>query len=243
MKLITIKKLSYSVKNKKKVISILSNVNLEIYKSSCISIFGKNGSGKTTLMEVIFGIRENYLGKITFDKNFQNEIKGFVLQSNWFVTDVIKDLINFHLKLFNKKKSDLNLILEKLDFLEIHEKKLTSQLSKGQKQKLKLAMMILSNPSFLILDEITTSLDYVTRKNILNYLKKWKSEKNITIFMISHDLMEIAYLADSFYILENKTLSLKNNLPNLYNERIELLEKHANLKIETTKDYEIKKFY
>jgi len=99
-----------------------------------------------------------------------------------------------------KKRSEELLKLVQLDA----ERVLTSyphELSGGMKQRVSIALALLLNPEMLILDEPTTALDVISQKNVLNVLKRIKSETNLTMMFITHDLSLAADIADIIAVM------------------------------------------
>lgn len=245
--LISAMNLTYKIKNKWKNKLILSNIDFAINEGESVCIIGKNGAGKTTLIELLFGFREDYTGKIKYSDSLTSHKIGFVLQDMYFVTSDVQALLKFHLKIFKKDKCDLDAILKKIDFLEIYHERKISYLSEGQKQKLKLVLALLAEPTFLVLDEITTSLDYTSKKNIIDYLIRFKNEKKRTVILISHNIKEISLLADYLYIIDNRRISEKIPLPLDAVEKNKLLDDIFKEKLfydkKSNDKTEIKQFY
>ena len=181
----------------------LKNISIEINKGDKIGIVGKSGTGKTTLVSIILGLIKPTSGKILIDDNdidFSqyewNNTAGYVPQEIFLLEDTIKNNITFGL---DKESIDLNL-LEKIckaaqinNFIESLPLKFDTMIgergyniSMGQKQRLGIARVLYRNPSLLILDEATSSLDEETEKNFVNDV--FDSSKDKTIIFISHRL-------------------------------------------------------
>jgi len=188
---------SYSNTNKK----ILNNVNINIKKGEKIGIIGKTGSGKSTFINLFCGLLNCDTGKIEINNKNINEILtqwqniiGYVPQS----VSIIDESILFNITLENDvKKIDLNKVEEVLKIVELHDHiynmpnnvyELAGEngvnLSGGQCQRLGIARAIYRDPSIIILDEATSSLDEETENLILEKLFKNVDKK--TIISISH---------------------------------------------------------
>lgn len=200
---------------------IFQNLNLEIYKGERLCILGKNGSGKTSLVESIIGSKKDFIGKVYKPKNLKI---SFVLQEISFYS-TIKDLYEKYIYFLNLE----NRLSEWLEFFEISDCKnrMYKELSGGQKQKVKLMLAFLRKPDLIIIDEVTTSLDYIWRFKIINDIKKLlDSYPQISLILISHEEKEIANLCSKFVLLKNGFLSEKKefNKKNKLNDVINKLE-------------------
>jgi ABC-type bacteriocin/lantibiotic exporter with double-glycine peptidase domain len=197
---INIKNLSFKYSGNKSF--IFKNFNLKIPANKIIGIIGESGSGKTTLIDIISGILKPISGEIIVDgikinkniRKWQNNI-GYVSQSVYLLDDSIRKNIAFGIddKDINNKKVYLSLDLVNLgNFVRKLTKniytsvgELGNNLSGGQKQRLGLARIFYKDFNFLILDEVTNSLDKKNEDYIMNSLNIIKKEK--TIIIICHN--------------------------------------------------------
>jgi ABC-type bacteriocin/lantibiotic exporter with double-glycine peptidase domain len=193
----------YNKKNK-----ILKNVTLSIKKGDKVCIIGQSGSGKTTFVNLILGLLKPTSGSIFVDKFNLNKISykwqkiiGYVPQNVFLLDDTIKKNIAFAIdnKEFNKsifdsviKKTQLNKLIKNLkDKENTNVGEIGNKLSGGQLQRIGIARALYFNPSVLILDESTNSLDVNTEKKIIKSL--FAFTKNMTIFFITHRNHNIKY--------------------------------------------------
>ncbi len=203
---------SYEKSNKK----ILKNINFQIKKNQKIGITGPSGSGKSTLLSLLLGLVEPESGLIKCDDQniFQNlefwqKKIGYVPQTIHLLDDSIKNNICYGVNM--KEINDLNLknaiqISEINKFIDDMPNKIDtwighegSRISGGQLQRIGIARAMYLNPSILILDEPTSSLDEENEEKIINRLF---SMPNITIIMISHN-SKILNKCDQVLNLEN----------------------------------------
>ncbi len=184
--------------------NILNNINLEIKKGDKVCILGPSGSGKSTLVNLIMGLLRPSDGKIYVDDkiistkqdihNWQNNI-SLVPQDIVLLND---SLLNNIVISDTNKKLDINLVnqliqnFELKNFIDNSKNKLDTiisdghlNMSGGQKQRLALVRAFYKNPSIIVLDEATNSLDNKTAKNILENLIKFQDDK--TIIFVTHD--------------------------------------------------------
>jgi ABC-type multidrug transport system fused ATPase/permease subunit len=194
---IKFKNVSFGYENKQ----ILDNLNFVIKKNTITGIMGPSGSGKSTLLNLILGFLSPDKGQITIDNldlkeirnNWQKSI-GYVPQDVYMLDESIANNIAFG---ENEKKISIEKIKNSLIFSEMEDfvnnlknKENTvigdtgSLISGGQKQRLGLARALYNNPSILILDETTSSLDEENELKIFETINKIK--ENCTIIIVSH---------------------------------------------------------
>lgn len=180
---------------------ILDNLNFVIKKNTITGIIGPSGSGKSTLLNLFMGFLNPDGGQIIIDNLEINKIKskwqksiGYVPQDVYMLDETIINNIAFG---ENKKNIDIEkiknaLILSEMDNFvnKLQNKENTfigdkgSLISGGQRQRLGLARALYNNPSILILDEATSSLDEKNEQKIFETINKLK--ENCTIIIVSH---------------------------------------------------------
>lgn len=180
----------------------IKGVNVDISEGEMIAITGKSGSGKSTLLHVIgcidtFEAGEYFLDKIPvheLDDNQQADIRnrkvGIVMQDFALIesyTVIENVMIPAHFKKGSKKEM-LNSAHEALKSVGIDDiaKKDVNKLSGGQKQRVAIARAIVNNPSIILADEPTGSLDPKTSGEIMELFKKLNAMGK-TVIIITHD--------------------------------------------------------
>ncbi len=211
---------------------VLKNINLEIKEGSSVSILGTNGSGKSTLINVVIGLLKQTKGTISyplhnnsvkeFNQNMGIQFQSGAFPSNYKVREVIEISIEqsstFSYKKYRSWKKEAN---KKIDeFLNIFqikklEKAKVSSLSGGEKQRLNILLAIISKPSILILDEISTGLDIASQKLLINFIKDYVKENNVTLIIISHIVFEIEELTDRIYMLNEGVIEFEADISKL----------------------------
>lgn len=180
---------------------IIKNFKCEIKKNSMTAFVGKSGSGKSTLVNLILGFLKPKKGSILIDKkeiefnlaSWQNSI-GYVSQSiNLIDSTIIKNIafgVDDKNIDYNRVKKCLNQV-ELTEFIDNSKKGLNTEvgdkgikISGGQAQRIVIARALYRDPTLLILDEATNSLDQKTEKSIINTLNNLK--KLITIIVVTH---------------------------------------------------------
>ncbi|HEM5091226.1 TPA: ABC transporter ATP-binding protein [Streptococcus suis] len=201
---------------------VLTNINFDIQSGDIVGLIGKNGCGKTTLMKMILGLTSLTEGDIQFkgDSNYHTKRKalnkiGFLLDCRLFedfsAYDNLK-LFSMYSSTFNEENLD-DRIDRLLKFVGLdNSKKLVRSYSFGMKQRLGLALALLDNPEFLILDEPFVGLDPAGVRIFLDYIVKLRQEKGVTILISSHQLHEIGEICDYFLFINEKRVEMHSKL-------------------------------
>lgn len=234
-----------SFKYNKKDKYALENINLEFNKSEIVFIMGHTGSGKSTLVQHMNALLTPLSGNITlnFDSNSfildkdkkekkLNELRkevGLVFQFSeyqLFETTVLKDVMFGPYNFYKDEKKAKELAINALNMVGIGEsyyERSPFELSGGEKRKVAIAGVLASNPSILILDEPTSSLDPVATKEIMNLIMQIKNEGKLVI-VISHDSDLCYEYADRVIIMNNGRIEKDSNVNEAFNNK-KLLEK------------------
>lgn len=177
--------------------AILKNLSFVVEEGDFICVVGRNGSGKTTLVKGILGLIKPMQGEVVFE-DLQPNFVGYMPQetnvNEYFPATVFEIVLSGSLNRAKRKffysQSDKKEALEKLELLKLIKIKNKSfnELSGGQKQKVLLARSLMATNKLLILDEPSNNLDFETKKDFYEILKKINQEQKITIIMITHDL-------------------------------------------------------
>ena len=211
-KIIEIKDLSFEYEPELKTID---NISFDINKGDYVAIIGHNGSGKSTIAKLLMGLLEKESGTIIVDGTeltLENLYKvrdniGIVFQNpdNQFIGATVRDDIAFGLENTCVPQVDMDEIINEyankvgmIDFLD-HE---PTKLSGGQKQRVAIAGILAMRPSIIILDEATSMLDPMGRREINQLVKEINQENDITIISITHDIEE-AKNADQVILLSS----------------------------------------
>lgn len=212
----------------------LKDVSFNIPKGQWTSIVGHNGSGKSTIAKLMIGIEKVKSGEIFYnnqaitDDNFEKLRKdiGIVFQNpdNQFVGSIVKYDVAFglenHAVPHDEMYRRVSEALEQVDMLERADYE-PNALSGGQKQRVAIASVLALNPSVIILDEATSMLDPDARQNLLDLVRKVKSEHNITIISITHDLSE-AMEADHVIVMNKGTVYKEGTATEIFDHAEEL---------------------
>jgi len=176
----------------------LSPTSLSIEKGCIYGLIGKNGAGKSTLLRLITGQTNPTSGEIILFGKTGSELglarkrTGAIVEHPAFYPDLSgrNNLEYYRIQKGITEKNSINRVLQEVDLLEIADKKFKNY-SLGNKQRLGLALALLGNPDFLILDEPINGLDPMGIIEIRNLLLELNQKKHITILISSHILSEL----------------------------------------------------
>lgn len=188
----------------------INNVNMTIEKGDIYGFIGKNGAGKTTLMRMILTLAMPTSGKIILFGS-EDLIEGCKKVGSIVETPALPKHINAketlyrYSVLYGADESKVDEILE-LVGLDSTSKKKVGQFSLGMRQRLGIAIALLNDPKFMVLDEPLNGLDPVGMKEIRDLILKLNQEKGITFLISSHLLEELAKTANKIGIINNGVL-------------------------------------
>lgn len=197
-------------------VTALNHINLSIEKGSFVSIIGPSGSGKSTLLNMLGALDNPDSGEIiidginiTLEKDLidfrRNEI-GFVFQlhnllPNLTVQENVEiPLVGSDLSEKEKEKRALKYI-EAVGLLDKKDSK-PNKLSGGQRQRVAIARALVNNPSIILADEPTGSLDSKTGQMVLDILKEMHEKYNVTLIIVTHDI-DVAKLAERTIVIKD----------------------------------------
>lgn len=183
-------------------------VNMEIETGTIHGLIGENGSGKTTLIKCIMGIFKPSSGEVLVDGEgiYENpRVKariGYVADNNkYFPTYRLGKVAEFFQEVY--EKFDMNKLKELNQIFQLDMNKRVNELSKGQQMRLAFMLNIAANTEILVMDEPTSGIDAIAKKNLFNILIKEVEERNLTVLISSHNLIELEKICDSVTILKN----------------------------------------
>lgn len=187
--------------------AILQDLNLTIKEGDIYGLIGKNGAGKTTLIKIITQLLFADKGTVSlFSSQSENEWSrvGSVIESPVAHNHLTAyQNLKYYCMIRHIPNAD-KVIQETLDYVGLSDtgKKVFRDFSLGMKQRLGIAIALLSKPDFLILDEPINGLDPIGIKEFRLMIQRLNQEKGITILISSHILSELYLLANRFGILD-----------------------------------------
>ncbi|USK31971.1 energy-coupling factor transporter ATPase [Bacillus sp. F19] len=220
----------------------LSGVSLRVEKGECIAIIGHTGSGKSTLIQHFNGLMRPQQGDVIVDgKHLSNpkiDVKalrrkvGLVFQNpedQIFEKLIGDDIAYGPLKMglpLNEVRDRVKWAMELvgLSFEDLKDRAAYA-LSGGQKRKVALAGVLSLKPEILVLDEPTAGLDPRSRQELLEQIVQLNKKENMTVIFVSHNMEEVAYLANRIYVLAEGRNLIEGTPGNIFGNS-ETLAKH-----------------
>ena len=209
----------------KKSKDVLKQISFCASEGEIIGVLGKNGEGKTTLIKCMLRLLSIDDGEIIFDGENVNTIKteyyykkiAAVLEGDrnlyWFLSGYENILYYGRLKNIPDSiiREQADLYLKRFKLFEDKDKKV-SHYSRGMQQKLSIIISLLGEPKVLLLDEPTLGLDVQTKAELITCLKELVKERNITIFITSHQLDVIEKMASRLILLQEGKIAYDGNV-------------------------------
>ena len=200
----------------------VKNASFDIYRGETFSLVGESGSGKTTIGRAVIRVNPCAAGEIQYKgvrisgktsraldreviRNIQMVFQDPAASLNERATvDYIisEGLYNFHL--FENEEDrvrKVEKIVEEVGLLPEHLTRYPHEFSGGQRQRIGLARAMVMEPELVVADEPISALDVSIRAQVLNLLKKFQREKQVTYLFIAHDLSIVRFISDRIGVI------------------------------------------
>lgn len=224
--LLKVQDFSLSYRTRKGDVEAVNKVNFELKKGETLAIVGESGCGKSSLARGLIRLFPRNIKKVegkillndrdilsldeeTFRRDIRWKEMAMVFQGAMnslnpvlkVVFQVAEPLIVHYdmdkTSAFERAKEVLTLVGISKAFAERYP----FELSGGMKQRVVIAMALITNPKVILLDEPTSALDIITQENIMNLLKMLKKELNLSYIFITHDIALTSELADKMAVM------------------------------------------
>ena len=192
----------------------VNNLNFGIKNGEIIGLLGPNGCGKTTTIGMLLGLLKPTSGEVLINsKNIESEKEriNLLAQMNFISPYIelpkkltVRENLDVYARLYNIKERNekIHQLSSQLRLKEFLNKK-TGELSSGQKNRVSLAKALINDPSILLLDEPTASLDPETGDFIRSFIEEYCVNKNVSILLASHNMIEVERLCSSVMMMKN----------------------------------------
>ncbi|MCT4645208.1 MAG: ABC transporter ATP-binding protein [Carboxylicivirga sp.] len=204
----------------------VNNLDLSINKGEIFGLLGPNGAGKSTTILMLMGLTEPSSGSVsvcginsTSKPIIVKKKVGYLPEDVGFYDDLSGlDNLIYTARLngfdYNTAKEKACELLERVGLSNDKDKK-TGKYSKGMRQRLGLADVLIKNPEVIILDEPTTGIDPKGVMELLSLIKKLSVEQNITVLFSSHNLHQVQQVCDRVGIFVSGKLLAEGNIKEL----------------------------
>lgn len=196
---------------------IFEGLDLTLDPKAITVLLGKSGSGKTTLLRMVADLDSDYTGEI-----IREDLKfGYVFQEAkllpWLT--VTKNLELFTDKGFYQN-TDIENVLQEFDLLKFAHF-FPKQLSGGMKQRVAIARAILAHPSYILMDEPFSALDYFTRRKLQEDILHLKEVTDCGILFVTHSIEEALTIADRILVIKDGQISNQYKLTEAHPRNID----------------------
>ncbi|MDB9717550.1 ABC transporter ATP-binding protein [Candidatus Pelagibacter sp.] len=212
----------------------VNNINFKINENEIVGLLGPNGCGKTTTIGMILGLLKPTSGQVLINGIDIEKNKISLLHKMNFISPYIelpkkltvKQNLTVYGKLYNINNLNdrINYLSNKLRLNNLLDK-ITGELSSGQKNRASLAKALINEPTVLLLDEPTASLDPETGDFIRTFLENYKKEKKIAVLLASHNMDEVKRLCGSVLMMNDGNI-IDRGTPD------DLIKKHGRKNLE-----------
>jgi energy-coupling factor transport system ATP-binding protein len=241
--IIAVKGLSHTYASGSLQKQALQDITLEIEQGSCVAIIGFNGSGKSTLVQHFNGLLRPTRGEVIVD-GINVGMKGADLrllrqrvgilfqfpEAQLFAPTVFADVAFGPQRMKLSRREVRTRVQDALEAVGLPQQEYgwrsPFDLSGGQRRRIALAGVLAMSPKVLILDEPSVGLDGETRAEFYHYLKQVQQERGVTIVLVSHDMSEVAAMADWIFVLHQGRLMMQGTPRDVFNHAQQLREWH-----------------
>ena len=201
-------------------IKVLDDVNIAVPRGRTVAVVGESGSGKSTTARVITGLLPPLKGEVLFNgeplplalkarsveklRQIQMiyQMADTAMNPRHTVQEIIGRPLEFYFGMRGAKAEAR--VMELLKLIELDESfmdRLPSELSGGQKQRICIARALAANPDLIICDEVTSALDQIVQKGILELLLRLQQELGISYIFITHDIATVRAISDEIVVM------------------------------------------
>lgn len=205
----------------KKSFNAVDGVSFSIKRGEIVGLVGESGSGKTTTGRAIIRLAPVSGGEIFYGGEKISELseRAFMpyrkkiqmifqdpfnsLNPRMDIFGIISEPLDIHFKGMTReqKRERVADLLEKVGLEPAHMRRYPHEFSGGQRQRIGIARALAVKPEFIICDEPVSALDVSVQAQIINLLERLRSELNLTLLFIAHDIAVVEYLSDRIMVM------------------------------------------
>lgn len=203
-------------------ISALKNVSFQAHVEKVSAVLGSSGSGKTTLLRLIAGLERPDQGRILLDGRvvstsrqivppYQRDISMIFQSLSLWPHMTVEEHLEFVLQGSGKGiKHSIETMLKKVRLTEF-KARYPHELSGGEGQRLAIARALITQPSYLLMDEPFGQLDFLLKKEMLSLLSELRKDLAMTIVYVTHNIDEASALADDIIMIDKGRIVFHGN--------------------------------
>lgn len=220
--LLSLKNVDITFGKGENAVKAVKNASFDIYKGETFSLVGESGSGKTTIGRAVIRVNQCSNGEIYYkgvkiSGKIPNSLDREVIRNIQMVFQdpasslneratvdyiVSEGLYNFHLFSSEAERvKKVETMIEEVGLLPEHLTRYPHEFSGGQRQRIGLARAMIMEPELVVADEPISALDVSIRAQVLNLLKKFQEERQVTYLFIAHDLSIVRYISDRIAVI------------------------------------------
>ncbi|MDN6195349.1 MAG: ABC transporter ATP-binding protein [Atopostipes suicloacalis] len=215
---------------------VVKDVSFSIKTGESIGIIGPNGSGKTSLLEMLSGVILAETGEIYYkNKNTEDYSAKELAQSLAVLQQDALPMLDFTVRQVVKMgrypyqnwlgeekgsiEGFIDQILKKMTLFSLQDREL-NQLSGGERQRVALAKVMVQEPSLVMLDEPTTYLDIGHQIQLMDQIRTWQKESNLTVISVLHDLNLAALYCEQLILMKEGKIIKKGKADEIIKKEI-----------------------
>ncbi len=195
----------------------INDLSFHIHKGEFVSLIGSNGAGKSTISRLANGLLSPLEGSVFIDGKSTKSMRtseiarkvGFLFQNpdRQICQNTVREELAFGPKIQKVPAEEITKRIENaLSLFSLDGDWFPFSCSRGQRQRIALASVLVCNPELVILDEPTTGLDYKECTAIMDYLTRLNRENGLTVLMVSHDMELVQQYASRVLVLTDGRL-------------------------------------
>ena len=202
------------------LVKAVDGVDFTISRGETVGIVGESGCGKSTLASVLVGLQTPTSGRVLFHgrpaikrnaalrKEFGRSVSvvfqdpATALNPRMTVQDILTDPLQIHgIGSAASRAAKVKELLSLVGLPQSAAEVTPSQVSGGQRQRVAIARALALDPDIIVADEPTSALDVSVRAQVLNLLSDLKTELNLGMVFISHDIQTVRYVSDRICVM------------------------------------------
>jgi len=205
---VNVRSLSYCYRSRRGVVQALRNLSFAVRAGEVLSVVGPSGAGKSTLLHLLARLITPSEGTVEFPSFEVPPRIGYMFQSNGtFPWRTVERNLTYSMEIRGTEREKRKLrALQLCSMVGLnpaqHLNKYPSELSGGQVRRVELAMALAELPKIVLVDEPTSSVDWITRRQLQRMIQDVVSSSGVTLIVVTHDIEEAVWMSDRVIALQ-----------------------------------------